>query len=105
MTITLNDDRAAHRYELTVGEELACVAEYVVGPGRLELVYTEVVERFAGRGLATRLVIHALRDAKRRGLEVVPTCSFVAGVIARNREEFSSLVSRTHRGEFGLDES
>jgi predicted GNAT family acetyltransferase len=45
-----------------------------------------VPEQLSGRGLAKELVKHALDDARRRNLTVVPQCSFVASFIKRNPE-------------------
>ena len=102
MTVSLSDNRESDRYELTVDGELAGVAEYVLSPGRIEHVHTEVAGRFAGQGLGATLVAYALREARSRGLEVVPSCSFVASVIARNADEFLELVPSSRRAEFGL---
>ena len=102
MAVSLSDNRASDRYEVTVDGEIAGVARYVLVSGRIEHVHTEVAGRFAGQGLGATLVVHALRDARSRGLEVVPSCSFVASVIAKNAEEFLDLVPSSRRAEFGL---
>lgn len=98
----LKDNREDRRYELWADGQLAGIAQYALGPGRIELFHTEVETRFARRGLGATLVTYALRDASDRGLEVVPSCSFVAKVIAENEEEFLDLVATSRRASFGL---
>ena len=95
--VRTSDNRAASRYELTIDGELVGVAEYVLSPGRIDFVHTEVPGRFAGQGVGATLVTYALRDAKSRGLEVVASCSFVARVIAQNADEFLDLVAAPRR--------
>ncbi len=102
MDIALSDNRAQRRYEARVDGELAGVAEYVLGPDHIEHVHTEVAERFSGQGLGATLVTYALDDARTRGLEVVPSCPFVARVIAKNPDQFLVLVRTSRRAEFGL---
>lgn len=46
-----------------------------------------------GRGIGTRLVLHALEDARERGLRVVPSCPFVGEVVERH-PEYADLLTR-----------
>ena len=102
MNVVVRDNHLRNRHELTVDGDLAGVVDYRVGEGQVDLVHTEVDDRYAGRGLGTILVEFALRDARARGLAVVPSCPFVGVVIARTPEEFLDLVPEGRRREFGL---
>ncbi|MBU6515672.1 MAG: N-acetyltransferase [Acidobacteriota bacterium] len=102
MDVVMRDNHQRSRHELRVDGDLAGVVDYRVGAGQVDLVHTEVDASFAGRGLGTTLVEFALRDARARGLKVVPSCPFVSVVIARKPEEFLDLVPEERRGEFGL---
>jgi uncharacterized protein len=44
----------------------------------------DVPHELRGRGIASRLTEFALQHALEQGLEVVPSCPFVASYIARN---------------------
>jgi predicted GNAT family acetyltransferase len=61
------------------------------GPAEV-ILHVEVHPTCEGRGIGTRLVEHALDDARTRGLEVVPRCPFAAAV-ARTRPEYSELLA------------
>ena len=103
MGMVIRDNHQRGRHELMVDGDLAGVVDYRLGAGQVDLVRTAVDDRYAGRGLGTTLVEFALRDARDRGLAVVPSCPFVAEVIARKPDEFLDLVPEGRRGEFGLN--
>lgn len=46
----------------------------------------------AGTGAARQLVSEILTDARHRGLAVLPYCSYVAGFIRKNSEQYLDLV-------------
>jgi predicted GNAT family acetyltransferase len=86
------DARAARRYEATIDDELAGTLEYVAKHERLALVHTEVLPAFEGRGVGSALVRFALGDARRRGLRVIATCSFVRTYVERHPETHDIVV-------------
>jgi predicted GNAT family acetyltransferase len=49
--------------------------------------HTEVEPAFEGRGIASRLARRALDDARQRGLQVVPACSFFRVYLRRHPED------------------
>lgn len=84
------------RFEVTVGGELAGLAEYRLRPGRIVLTHTEVGEAHQGLGLAGKLAAAALDSARERGLEVTPLCPYIAGYI-RKHPRYRDLVDERHR--------
>lgn len=92
MNIEIIDQPQSQRYELRVDGELASVVEYVRTGDRVVFPHTETFPNFQGQGLAERLVLHALDDARRRGLVVVPLCWFVAQVVGEH-PEYAPLLS------------
>jgi hypothetical protein len=79
-------------------EGAEAVLEYrPAGTGILEYFHTYVPNAFRGKGVAGRLVEFALEHALEEGLEVVPTCPFVARIIERE-PRFRAL-----RNDQGLD--
>ncbi len=101
MTASVTDDRDAHRYEIHTDGDLAGFAVYRLGPARIDLVHTEIDDRFAGRGLASVLIGHVLEDVRARGLALYPYCPFVRGYLQRHPEQ-RDLVPERERRRFGL---
>ncbi len=99
---TVSDVPAKHRYEITVGGEVAGYAQYRdPRPGVRTFTHTVVHDRFQGRGVAAELVGAALDDARARGLAVEPFCPYVRAFIAKHRE-YVDLVPEDERERFGL---
>lgn len=89
---TLIDNTIEQRYELAVGSDLA-VVEYIKRPGLVILTHTFVPERLSGQGIGREIVEGVLEDARRKGLKVIPQCSFVSAHIARH-PEWEALVAK-----------
>jgi predicted GNAT family acetyltransferase len=97
--LDLTDNAAAHRFELRVDGTVAAHSEYNVLKEALLFTHTEVLPQFEGRGFASRLIAFALDDVRRRGLQAIPVCPFVAGYI-RKHPEYLDLVSEESRRAF-----
>jgi uncharacterized protein len=89
------------RYEIALDGELAGFTAYVLRPGLIAFVHTQIDEHFQGRGLADRLIAAALDDARRRELAVLPFCPFVQAFIERHAD-YLDLVPEQYRERFGL---
>lgn len=89
---TLVDNTAEQRYEFDL-EGAKAFIEYLPGNGLLILTHTEVPSQFKGQGIGKELVRAALEDIRKKGLHVVPQCTFVAQYI-RNNPEWEELVVR-----------
>ena len=87
----VRNNKSGYRYEIWADGELAGFSQYVLRPGRIAFVHTEVYESF--EGLGGRLARAALDDARTKGLVVVPYCPFIAGYIERHFEEYGDLVA------------
>lgn len=85
-----NDTHA--RYEIRVDGDLAGIADYHTDGDVLVFPHTEIDKARRGRGLGAELVRHALDDTRRRGLKVVPACSYVARFIDEN-PDYADLVA------------
>ena len=72
------------RYELRLGDRVIGHAAYHRRDGRIAFTHTEVDSACEGRGFGAKLVGDALADARGRGLEIVPLCSFVAAYLRRH---------------------
>jgi len=100
-TIAVVNNEAAHRFEVRLGDDVA-FTEYRLRDGAMILPHTVVPEVFSGRGVGGRLAEAALGYAREQGLEVVPTCSFIAGYITKH-PEWHDLVQAGFRERLGIE--
>ena len=82
----VRDHPDEQRYEVLVDGAVAGFARYVLRPGRVIFVHTEIAPAFEGQGLGSSLARGALEDARSRQLKVVPLCPFIAAYIERHPE-------------------
>ena len=83
--MTVRHNEAQSRYELDTDNGLA-IAAYRQQGDRLIFTHTEVPPADEGRGFSSQLVKEALTDTHRRGLKIVPACSFVVAYVHRHPE-------------------
>lgn len=89
------------RFEIHVDGALAGFTEYVDREDARVFPHTEVDEKFAGQGLAKRVIREALEATRAQGKLVLPVCPAVRGFIAKN-PEYVDLVPQERRAEFDL---
>jgi hypothetical protein len=91
MSITDHPER--HRYILDVeGKEAAEIVYHLRGADKIEFEHTEVKKEFEGQGLASKISGFAFEDARKRGLKVIPTCSYIQGWLKKHTE-YADIVS------------
>ena len=95
------DNREGERYEQWLGDDLAGILQYRLRSSLIALIHTEIDQRFQGQGLASRLIVFALEDARKQGREVLPFCPLVASYI-QGHPEWADLVPEDRRDDFGL---
>jgi predicted GNAT family acetyltransferase len=76
---------------VTSGGSLAGFLTYRGSENRLDLVHTEILPEYEGKGLAAQLVGQALDDVRASGRQVVPSCSYVAKFVQRH-PQYQDLV-------------
>jgi predicted GNAT family acetyltransferase len=87
------DHPERHRYEMEIdGRKAAEIVYHLRGADTVEFVHTEVKPEFEGRGCAGKLATFAFEDARRRGLKVIPSCSYIQGFV-RKHPEYADLLS------------
>lgn len=87
----IRDNAERHRFEVVVDGHLAR-ADYVIEGDVITFTHTIVPPALEGRGIASRLIRHALSEARARGLRVVPQCPFVAAYIRKHPDWADLLV-------------
>ena len=101
MDTTVVDSTENQRYELRQDGALASFTEYRLERNTMALVHTETEPDRGGQGLASAVIQHALDDARRRDLDVLPFCSVVRDYIDQHRD-YVELVPESQREQFGL---
>ncbi|WP_312815035.1 GNAT family N-acetyltransferase [Brevundimonas sp.] len=97
----IKDLEDAKRYELHIDGHVAYVEYNNVAGGRL-ISKTVVPEALEGRGIASRLAKHVLADLRKKGLKILPTCTFFAAYIQKHPEEYGDLVQDGYKVVLGL---
>lgn len=80
-------------YEITLAGIVVGVADYHIAADRVVLPHTEIDRSHRGLGLAERLVRFALDDIRSQGLNVVPSCWYVAQFIDEHPEYVDLLAN------------
>jgi predicted GNAT family acetyltransferase len=86
------NNRAHHRYELTVDGHLAATY-YAISDGVITFIHTEVPPELGGKGVASRLIGGALDQVRAEGLKVIAQCPFVKAFIGKNADYADLLKS------------
>lgn len=104
--ITVDDNPAEQRYEITVDGDLAGFTAYrdtdVAGAQQRVLYHTEIDDKFGGQGLASTLTREAIGSAADKGLRVVPVCPYVKKWVETHDDHSGSIdpVSSKHLALF-----
>ncbi len=98
---TLVDNAAAQRFEYLVDGQLAAFEDYELTGDVIAYNHTEAVPG-APRGAAAELVRGILDEARKRGLQVLPNCGYVAAFIRKHADEYVDLVPAAKRAEYQL---
>jgi predicted GNAT family acetyltransferase len=87
------DNPAMHRYEIWVDETLAGLVTYKLTDRTFTALHAETRPGFEHHGVASILAHEMLEDVRRRGLQLVPRCPFVAAYVREHHDDFGDLVS------------
>ena len=101
-TLSIRDDPEKHRFEVDLGDGSLAIAEYTLPAGKIMFTHTEVPSGHEGKGIGSALIRHALEEARRRGLKVIPICPFFAAYMQQHTE-VQDLLDPAWRKKFGLD--
>ena len=85
-SVEITRNGALSRFEIRLDGELVGLADHFDDDGIRAFTHTEVDPTHRGKGLAGKLVGHALRETRADGLKVDPVCPHVAGFIRRHPE-------------------
>ncbi len=99
--IAFTNNAPQHRYEATLGGQLAGFAEYNLLTDAIMFTHTEVLPAFEGKGVGSAIAKHVLDEARAKKLHVIPVCQFIAGYI-RKHPDYVDLVREDVRRAFKI---
>lgn len=97
MNLEVEHDASARRFIAKTDGYTSFLSYVALDDKTLDYNHTFVPGELRGRGIASRLVKHALQYAKDRELKVVPSCPFVARIMQRDAT-FSDLAVKQGPG-------
>jgi uncharacterized protein len=97
--VSVRDDPLASRFELRVNGVLAGYVSYRDARSGRAFEHTVIATEYQGMGLASRLIRHALDEARATGRNVLPFCPFVRSFIQQH-PAYVDLVGQPER--FGI---
>jgi predicted GNAT family acetyltransferase len=83
MNNTVSNNKAQHRYELTVDGHIAA-SYYEISGGVITFVHTEVPPELGGKGIGSKLIKGALDQVRVEGLKVIAQCPFVKAYMEKH---------------------
>ena len=90
--ISVVDAKERSRYEaLDTDGTLMGFVDYALHPGRITFLHAETLPEFRGRGVAGRIAVKSLDDARELGLRVKPACPYYQDYLAKHTE-YADLV-------------
>ncbi|GAA1568282.1 GNAT family N-acetyltransferase [Kribbella sancticallisti] len=90
--ITVADARESNRYEArdAAGNLMGFVDYRLTGPA-IAFLHAETLPEYRGRGVAGRIAVKSLDDAREAGLRVKPLCPYYQDFLAEHTE-YADLV-------------
>lgn len=86
-------DAAGSRYVLQLDGSEEAQVDVRVSEGIMTVRRVFVPPSHEGQGLAARLMSHVAKDARTKGLKVVPVCSYADVWFRRNRDQQDLLAA------------
>ncbi|TVR16997.1 MAG: N-acetyltransferase [Balneolaceae bacterium] len=92
----LIDNKERNRFELKTEDKTAFIDYIINKNGMIFLTHTEVPVGLEGKGIASEMVLQALKIIEERELKLVPICPFVTSYVMRH-PEWKKLLDENHR--------
>jgi uncharacterized protein len=86
ITITREDGPTGGRYVSIVNGHEAEMTFSKAGTSRIIIDHTFVPTELAGMGVGVALVKHAVEEARRTGIKIIPLCPFTKAQIGKHPE-------------------
>jgi len=99
--IPVVDNPEASQFEAHVDGHVALVS-YIKHGDSIIFTHTEVPPEHEGKGIGSALIRHALEEARKRSLLVIPKCPFFAAYMQKH-EEVQDLLDPAWRTKLGVE--
>ena len=87
LTVLREDGATRGRYVIHLAPGYEAEMTFRKGAdGTITIDHTGVPPAFEGRGIAAKLVNHAIADARHNGFKITPVCSYVVAQFRRHPE-------------------
>lgn len=90
--VTVRDATDRSRFEAVVDGEVAGWIDYRLDGDTVDMVHTEVLDRWEGEGVASALARGALDQTREAGRQLVATCPFVRRYVEKH-DEYQDLLA------------
>jgi predicted GNAT family acetyltransferase len=97
VSVAVTDNPQLSRYEVRIDGELVGFAVYRIEHAEITIFHTEVDTAHQRQGIGSQLAEHALGDVRQRGLQLVPTCPFIAAHVRRHPDLYLEIVAEPLR--------
>jgi predicted GNAT family acetyltransferase len=101
--VAVTDNPQLSRYEVRVDAGLVGFAQYDLQEPQITIFHTEVDAAHQRQGIGSQLAKHALDDVRTRGLELAPTCRFIAAYVRRHADLYLDVVAEPLREQVLAD--
>ena len=92
--ISVVDAKERSRYEAHDADgNLMGFVDYKLRPGAIAFLHAETLAEFRGHGVAGRIAVKSLEDARALGLRVSPACPYYENFLAEHTE-YADLVRK-----------
>ena len=75
-----------------VNNEQAGICNYIVEGDKWNIVHTRVKDEFGGRGIAKKLVLKIIEEARKRNIKIKPTCSYAVKMM--DNPEYQGILDK-----------
>lgn len=94
MELIVNEPQKQFEFRLENGA--IAFVEFVTEGNKIYLTHTEVPKSYEGKGIGSELVKQALGHIKKKGLVLVPLCSFTAWYV-NNHDQWHSILAEGYQ--------
>ena len=84
MDVLIIYNKDEFRSEALFNDELIGVCEYEISNGKWAITHTVVDEKFGGHGIAKKLVLKIVDEARKSGVKLIPICSYAKKMLENN---------------------
>jgi len=86
MDVMIVYNKDEQRSEAIIDDEIIGVCEYEIINDKWAITHTAVDQKFGGQGIAKKLVLKIVDEARINGVKILPICSYAKKMLENNEE-------------------